>query len=299
MRPAKSLLMPILLVGLPLWLAASAGIGLWLHFQSEEQRAIDQQARFARAISIPSIEDDLRKFVTLIGERNASSPAAAESLSRAASMIQGILGPSNMGYAVQRQKGPAAHPILHATLPGTDAKASPVWVLTGYDSRPGSPGGNLNASGVAATLAAAQALANSKHPSAVHFVFIPHVHDPTSPIAETVGPIRTLIAKFPEPRVVLCVDTMASGEPLQITPRPADVLAPGFISDLGSLKTADPSDPDPGFAAAIAATRVATGPVPPPDEPDDRPPFAPTVAASAGRLIELIQRCAGLLPGPG
>jgi hypothetical protein len=28
------------------------------------------------------------------------------------------------------------------------------------------------------------------------------------------------------------------------------------------------------------------------NEADDRTPFAPTVAASAGRLVELIRRCA-------
>jgi hypothetical protein len=41
----------------------------------------------------------------------------------------------------------------------------------------------------------------------------------------------------------------------------------------------------------LPAVRVATRPLLTPDEKDDRLPFAPTVAASTGRLIELIRRC--------
>jgi hypothetical protein len=42
----------------------------------------------------------------------------------------------------------------------------------------------------------------------------------------------------------------------------------------------------------LPAVRVATRPLLLADEADDRLPFAPTVTASTGRLIELIRRCA-------
>ena len=41
----------------------------------------------------------------------------------------------------------------------------------------------------------------------------------------------------------------------------------------------------------LPAVRVATRPLLLPDEADDQLPFAPTVAAATGRLIELIRRC--------
>ena len=46
------------------------------------------------------------------------------------------------------------------------------------------------------------------------------------------------------------------------------------------------------FEMNLPAVRVATRPILTPDEADDREPFAPTVAASAGRLVELIRRLA-------
>ena len=58
-------------------------------------------------------------------------------------------------------------------------------MLTSYDSRAGSPGAEANATGLAATLAAAQALAGDKPEVNVHFVFLPHANDPESPVLET------------------------------------------------------------------------------------------------------------------
>ena len=52
------------------------------------------------------IADDLKKIVRLIGERNGSSEAAANNLTRTASMIEGLLGPGNTGYKVRRDPRP-------------------------------------------------------------------------------------------------------------------------------------------------------------------------------------------------
>jgi hypothetical protein len=46
------------------------------------------------------------------------------------------------------------------------------------------------------------------------------------------------------------------------------------------------------FEVDLPAVRVSTRRHVTPEEPDERLPFAPTVAASTGRLIELIRRCA-------
>ncbi len=300
MSRRNPLLTSALLVGLPLWLAVSAGIGLWLHFKKEKERELAQESRFARAVSIPSLKDDLTKFVEIIGERHASTESAASNLSRAASMIEGLLGSSNMGYTVNRLRGPANWPMLHVTLPGSDPSSPPVWVLAAYDSRPGSKGADLNASGLAATLATAQAMANSKNPSPVHFLFIPHTHDPDSPVIETIQLARQSIAKQGPPHSVLCVETMGSGERLWLTSRDTEAKSLPLIQGLGEVVGAEVAcladDTDLAsllFETGLPTARVATGPIPPADAKDDRTPFAPTVAASTGRLLELVQRCAG------
>jgi hypothetical protein len=48
------------------------------------------------------------------------------------------------------------------------------------------------------------------------------------------------------------------------------------------------------FEMNLPAVRVATRPVVTAAEPDDKLPSPATVAASTGRLVELIRRCAGL-----
>ena len=44
------------------------------------------------------------------------------------------------------------------------------------------------------------------------------------------------------------------------------------------------------FEMDLPAIRLSTRPTLLPDEKDDKAPFAPTVAASAGRLVELVVR---------
>jgi hypothetical protein len=69
-------------------------------------------------------------------------------------MIRSVLSPSNTGYEVKSVNGPGAFPILHITIPAEKVDAAPLWLLTSYDSPPGSRGAERNATGLAATLAA-------------------------------------------------------------------------------------------------------------------------------------------------
>jgi hypothetical protein len=62
----------------------------------------------------------------------------------------------------------------------------------------------------------------------------------------------------------------------------AEVICLGEDSDLASVL----------FEMGLPAVRVATRPMLLPDEADDKLPFAPTLAASSGRLIELVRRLA-------
>ena len=287
----------VLLVVLPVWLVLSASAGIWLLFRHEKKAAEVQQARFSQAVSNPLLADDLKKIVTVIGERNPSSEIAAANLTRMSSMIEGILGPSNTGYEVKKQRGPADWPILHVSIRGKSTE-SPVWVITSYDSPPGSKGGEANASGLAATIAAAQALAGEKPARAIHFAFLPHANDPESPILETATIFRNLIRENP-PSTILSVEAMGSDESLWLTSRNTDAPALSKIKDLGKVVGAEVAclgeDSDLAsvlFEMNLPAVRIATRSILAPGEPDDREPFAPTVAASTGRLVELIRRLA-------
>lgn len=295
----RPLIVTLFLVLLPVWLIASGGGALWYYFHREKMQAQVEQERFVQSVSAPLLADDLRKIVEVIGERNASSETAAANLSRTASMIEGVLGPSNTGYAVKKSNGPAAWPLLEVTLTGKDPAAPAVWVVTSYDSRAGSRGAEANATGLAATLAAAQALAGDKPKAAVHFVFLPHANDIESPALDTATKFREMVKAAGKPKALLCVEAMGAGETLWLTSRDVAAGPLALVNGLGAVYGAEVvclgDDLDLAstlFEMDLPAVRVATRPMLLPGDQDEKLPFAPTVAAATGRLIELIRRCA-------
>ena len=172
-------------------------------------------------------------------------------------------------------------------------------MLTSYDSRAGSRGAEANATGLAATLAAAQALARDKPKVSVHFVFLPHANDPESPVIETAAKFLELAKSAGPPKAILCVESMGAGEPLWLSSRDTSAAPLSLVSGLGAVYGAEVvclgEDTDLAstlFEMNLPAVRVATRPLVLADEADEELPFAPTVAASTGRLIELIRRCA-------
>ncbi len=298
--PKRSRWVTLLLVLLPLWLLGSGAGALWYYFHREKKQTLVEQERFAQVVSAPLMADDLRKIVEVLGERNAASETAAANLSRTASMIEGLLGPSNTGYSVHKTKGPADWPILQVSLAGKKPDAPPVWVITSYDSRAGSRGAEANATGLAATFAAAQALARDQPDAPVHFVFLPHSNDPDSPVVETAAKFMELAKPSGPPKAILCVESMGAGERLWLTSREVSAVPLNLVSGLGAVYGAEVvclgEDTDLAsllFEMNLPAVRVSTRPRVTAAEADDRLPFAPTVAASTGRLIELIRRCSG------
>ena len=289
----------LLLILLPVWLIASGGMALWYYFHREKEEANVEQARFAQAVSIPMMKDDLHKFVEVIGERNSSSETAGSNLSRTAVMIDGFLGPSNTGYQINRHQGPGEWPLIEVMLRGQNPKSPPVWVVSSYDSRPGSRGGDANASGIAATLAAARAMASDKPSSSVHFVFLPHGNDPDGPIIETAAKFKEFTKTTGPAKALLVVEAMGGGESLWVSSRETSATPLNLLSGIGAVHGAEDiclgDDADLAsvlFEMDLPAVRVSTRPRIAQDQDDEKVPFAPTVAASSGRLIELIRRCA-------
>ena len=286
----------IALTALPLWLVASAGTALWWYFHREAQRERQLTEGFAREVSAASLATDVSKITGVIGERNRSSDAARANLSRTASMIEGTLGPSNTGYPVRRIQGRLEWPLLQATLPGNAPSQRAVWVVCAYDSRPGSMGVEANATGIAATLAAAQALVGDQPKSSIHFLFAPHAHDPDAPLNET---LAMMVDMIPRNDLVLCIEAMGAGDTLWFTSRDTAVAALGLVSGLGDIRGAEVvclgEDTDLAsrlFQSGLSAVRVATRPIVLPDEADAETPDPAVLAASVGRLIEFIRRCA-------
>lgn len=112
----------------------------------------------------------LEMLATRIGERHAAKP---ESLERAALWFESTVGPANLGYVVERhvfESGGREMRNLIAELPGRDRRKEIIVVGAHYDSLPGSPGANDNASGVAALIALARAFAGDPQKRTIRFV---------------------------------------------------------------------------------------------------------------------------------
>lgn len=287
-----------MLVALPLWLILSGAAALWYYFHLEREEALKEQERFAQSISLPRISEDMRKLIGLIGERNTSSEDSSKGLTQTAALIEGSLGPTNVGFKVVKTKGPADWPLIQFTIRGKE-NTEPVWVLTSYDSRAGSPGVEANATGIAASLAVAQALAHDKPDHPIHFLFIPHANDLDAPVLETIQTAQTLIKNAGSTSSILCVESMGAGEHLWLSTRAEQAKPIDKVEGLGDVYGAEVVclGDDVDLASMLSqmdlpAVRVATRAMLPPDELDEKLPDPVNLTGSSGRLVELIRRSA-------
>lgn len=283
---------------LPLWLVLSAGAGIWLYFRGEAQKDGIEQIRFATEVNEAGLQDDMRKFLTFIRERNVSSPAGVQGLTRAAAMIEGSLGPGNAGYRVERVRGPKTPvgnwPILVTTIQGKDESLKPVWVLAAYDSSVGSLGSEQNATGTTSVLAAASALANATPKRPVIFAFLPHAYDAEAPLLEGFELFRQRAANASE---VLVIESMGQGGELMISTRDAENRTLAVTDGIGEVIGAEAICMEDDFdlcstlfEIGLPAVRVSTRHLVKPGEPDTHAPDPALHAAATKALLELIGR---------
>ncbi|MCW1913670.1 hypothetical protein OJ996_08790 [Luteolibacter sp. GHJ8] len=293
--PRRNPRIALLLWILPLWLVVSAGFSIWFYFRKQASDAQVEQIRFATAVNDADLKGDVDKFLGFVGQRHPGSP---QGLNRAAAMIEGSLGPANAGYKVERLRGPTLEagqwPLLLVTLRGREEELPPLWIVVGYDGRPGSLGAEANASGVASAMAAAHALADAHPKRAVVFAFIPHAYDSDSPLADTFAILKQRIGSASS---VLVVEAMGAGEKLMVSSRDAENPALRLVDGLGEVAGAETICMEDDFDLSSAlfemnlpAVRVATRPVVRADEADDTAPDSAKHAAATRALVSLIEK---------
>lgn len=296
--PRRDRRIVLLLWLLPLWLVVSSVGGLWLYLRKQADEEENGQMRIATGIHEAGLGDDLGKLLGFVGERHTASPAGVQGLGRAAAMIEGSLGPGNAGYRVERVAGPSTPagrwPLLVVSVKGKDEDLPPLWVVAAYDARPGSPGAEANASGVASVLAAAHAMASELPPRSIRFAFLPHAYDPDGPMQEAFGILAKRVGKASS---LLVVEATGAGESLIVSSRDAENRALVAVEGLGKAVGAEAicleDDFDLSsalFERGLPAVRVATRPVVQADEKDDVAPDPAVHAAATTALVDLIRR---------
>ncbi len=166
----------ILIVAVPVWLLVSGGIGLWAHFHYEEKERQEQRHAFRKDINALSLVDDFNKITQQIGPRYHASEEGRNGLQRMASMIEGSLGISNIGYEVKKvaslQDAESVAPLLLADVMRRETKEE-IWLIVPYDSPASLPRGAASASAVSVSFAVAQSLVGQPLQRNVRFLYVP------------------------------------------------------------------------------------------------------------------------------
>ncbi len=284
-KPKRKPWVVLLLCGIPLWLLVSGGFGIWGYFRAQKAEQKKESARFATVVSASSLADDFRKLTVIIGPR---SPGIEDGkgLTRAASWIEGLLGPSNTGYKVQAEQVSEAGgwPILRIDLQGSEDTAAPLWILSPYDAPADAEGLADASSAVVATIAAAQAIAGEKPWRPVRFVFLPSGGNKAIENAAL-----KMIRGEAAPYAVLCIGPMRKGELLSVA---ATDSHPARVS-LGALGSSGAAAPvDATWVSSLSQADLPVGFIgsKPQLQEGSQMPEPELMAASTGRLAELIRR---------
>ncbi len=179
---------------------------------------------------VQRIQDDVHLLSAAIGERNERSERTRENLARTASLIEERF--QCAGLPVKRRPTVADGPSnVEAVILGSEKPEESVVVGAHYDTAPGSPGADDNATGVAALLALAHALPRAPLARTVRLVaFVdeepPHTRKPS------MGSVRYLDALLREgPRVTAMISLEMLGVYRSELPWPLRRLPP-FRSDV-------------------------------------------------------------------
>jgi Peptidase family M28 len=186
----------------------------------------------------------VRELAGRIGERNSRHPAALED---AAQYVEREL--SALGYAVAPQRWTSAagqaFRNVEVTLPGRSLSGGVVVVGAHYDSNPGTPGADDNASGVAAVLELARLLRAEPHDRTIHLVAFANEEVPFfgTPDQGARRYVAALKQRGEDVRAMLSIETIgyyATGARTQLYPSPLNRFYPdtgNFIGFVGNLSS--------------------------------------------------------------
>jgi Zn-dependent M28 family amino/carboxypeptidase len=233
----------VLVIGLPLVVGAAAW---WyvVRMPGETGRGALPRLTPAQTEVRRGLERHVGELAGRIGERNSAHPAALE---QAAAYVEREL--AAIGYRVDSQRWKTAigqeFRNVEVSIAGRDPTAGVVVVGAHYDSNPGTPGADDNASGVAAILELARLLHADSPARTIHLVAFANEEVPFFGTADQ-GARRYVAAlqqRKANVRSMLSIETIgyyATGARTQRYPPPLNRFYPdtgnfiGFVGNLGS-----------------------------------------------------------------
>lgn len=168
----------ILLMILPVGVVVGTIIFMFMYFYLEREDEKNHAVIVSHGLRVSDLEDMVDKFTSRIGERDIETEAGRAGLLRAASMIEGRLGPQNVGYPVRRSEGEAAHGLLWKNLSveilGEEKPQEVIFAAVSYAGA----GGDADANTVSTMMMLASSMAREKPARTIRFVFMPYKDAP-------------------------------------------------------------------------------------------------------------------------
>jgi hypothetical protein len=169
----------IMLTVLPVGVVVGTVIFMFMYFYLEREEEKKQTVIVSHGLRLDDLEDMVAKFAERIGERSVETEQGRLGLRSAASMIEGRLGPLNVGYPVNKCEGEAAHGFLWKSLSveiaGTDRPREVVFAAVSYAGS----GEIAEANTIATMTMLASSMAREQPARTIRFVFLPFDRPPS------------------------------------------------------------------------------------------------------------------------
>lgn len=166
----------IIIMILPVGVVIGTIIFMFMYFYLEREDEKNHAVIASHGLRVSDLDDMVEKFSDRIGQRNIESEQGRAGLKRAASMIEGRLGPQNVGYPVVKSEGEAAYGLLWKSLSveilGQDKPDEVVFAVVSYAGA----GGDADSNTVSTLIMLASSMARENPSRTIRFVFTPLNH---------------------------------------------------------------------------------------------------------------------------
>lgn len=163
----------VLLMVLPVGVVVGTIVFMIAYFYMEREEEMERTVIVSHGLRVSDLEDMVDKFTDRIGERNIDTERGRIGLRRAASMIEGRLGPQNVGFPVRKCQGEAAYGLLWKSLSveirGEGKPEEVVFAAVSFSGE----GEVADANCVSTLMMLAQSMARVKPVRTLRFVFLP------------------------------------------------------------------------------------------------------------------------------
>ena len=164
---------------LPVGVVIGTIIFMFMYFYNERRDEQERTVIGSHEIRVDDLDDMVGKFTDWIGSRDVDTEQGRNGLKSAASMIEGRLGPQNLGLKVEKGPGEAKYGLLWKSLwVDVRGQSSPDKVVIAAVSFSG-VGEVADANVVSTMVMLAASMARDENSKTVRFVFLPLKRNPT------------------------------------------------------------------------------------------------------------------------